>query len=54
MYVNADEWASGIKFGTKMRPFVGGERNDDAFRFDGTTVSIHVANVFVSSVFCSD
>lgn len=40
VYINADEWASGIKFGTKMRPFVEGERNDDAnaFRFDGTTV----------------
>lgn len=39
MYINADEWASGIKFGTKMRPFVEGERNDDAnaFRFDGTS-----------------
>lgn len=31
-YINVDEWASGIKFGTKMRPFVGGERNDDALR----------------------
>lgn len=39
VYINADEWASGIKFGTKMRPFVEGERNDDAnaFRFDGTS-----------------